>query len=139
MIRLQRLLVPTDFSECYLCHAEGPMLDNQGNRRQDTAFQYHGLHITGISSGFGSTQPSIDTAAAGTGDAICAECHFRTHGTAEAFDQEQQGRYRRLDVAEVLEAARVPGAADLTRDGCLRLWPHRHQTDGFFAAVWERL
>jgi len=20
----------------------------------------------------------------------------------------------------------------------LRLWPHRHQTDGFFAAVWER-
>jgi len=20
----------------------------------------------------------------------------------------------------------------------LRLWPHRHQTDGFFAAVWQR-
>ena len=21
---------------------------------------------------------------------------------------------------------------------CLRLWPHRHQTDGFFAAAWQR-
>lgn len=40
--------------------------------------------------------------------------------------------------AAVLAAAQVPGAADLDRDGCLRLWPHRHSTDGFFAAVWQR-
>jgi 16S rRNA (cytosine967-C5)-methyltransferase len=30
-------------------------------------------------------------------------------------------------------------AADFTRgDSGLRLWPHRHGTDGFFAAAWER-
>jgi 16S rRNA (cytosine967-C5)-methyltransferase len=32
----------------------------------------------------------------------------------------------------------VSQAADLCTDGCLRLWPHRHGTDGFFAAVWQR-
>ena len=39
---------------------------------------------------------------------------------------------------EVLAAAHVQGAQDLVRNGCLRLWPHRHGTDGFFAAVWQR-
>jgi 16S rRNA (cytosine967-C5)-methyltransferase len=28
--------------------------------------------------------------------------------------------------------------ADLCEGPYLRLWPHRHQTDGFFAAVWQR-
>ncbi len=31
---------------------------------------------------------------------------------------------------------RLPEA--LVRDRYLRLWPHRHATDGFFAAVWQR-
>jgi len=26
----------------------------------------------------------------------------------------------------------------LCSNGCLRLWPHRHGSDGFFAAVWDR-
>lgn len=30
----------------------------------------------------------------------------------------------------------APG--ELLRDGFLRTWPHRHGTDGFFAAVWRR-
>ena len=34
--------------------------------------------------------------------------------------------------------ARVAGAEALDEGGFLRLWPHRHGTDGFFAAVWER-
>ena len=29
-------------------------------------------------------------------------------------------------------------AASLTHGDCLRLWPHLHQTDGFFAAAWTR-
>ena len=50
-----------------------------------------------------------------------------------------------------LERLKVPGAEGLcapavstdedgTRTGgdFLRLWPHRHGTDGFFAAVWTR-
>jgi 16S rRNA (cytosine967-C5)-methyltransferase len=42
------------------------------------------------------------------------------------------------DAAALLEAAHVADAQGLTEGGHLRLWPHRHGTDGFFAAVWER-
>jgi 16S rRNA (cytosine967-C5)-methyltransferase len=43
-----------------------------------------------------------------------------------------------LDVADCLNSAQVEGAAALCQEGHLRLWPHRHQSDGFFAAVWEK-
>ncbi len=39
------------------------------------------------------------------------------------------------------ELGRVPAARDPALpgvEGFLRLWPHRHHTDGFFAAAWER-
>jgi 16S rRNA (cytosine967-C5)-methyltransferase len=32
----------------------------------------------------------------------------------------------------------VEQADRLVENGYLRLWPHLHQTDGFFAAVWEK-
>mgnify|MGYP002146387463 CR=1 FL=1 len=47
------------------------------------------------------------------------------------------GELRRA-AEEVLAAAHVEGAPALVRHGFLRLWPHRHGTDGFFAAVWQR-
>jgi 16S rRNA (cytosine967-C5)-methyltransferase len=37
-----------------------------------------------------------------------------------------------------LEQARVEGAGSLVEGQRLRLWPHRHGTDGFYAAVWQR-
>src|SRR5438067_554857 len=39
------------------------------------------------------------------------------------------------------ELQRVPPDAptELVRDGFFRTWPHRHDMDGFFAAVWRRL
>jgi 16S rRNA (cytosine967-C5)-methyltransferase len=56
-----------------------------------------------------------------------------------------------LNAAQELERLKVPGADGLcspamtvaedgTRSGgdFLRLWPHRHGTDGFFAAAWTR-
>lgn len=58
-----------------------------------------------------------------------------------------------VPVRELLDKAKVAQAEDLTQiigvSGCavdgendsgeyLRLWPHRHGTDGFFAAVWQR-
>lgn len=43
-----------------------------------------------------------------------------------------------LPAKELLERAHVENAAALDQDGYLRLWPHRHATDGFFAAAWER-
>lgn len=39
---------------------------------------------------------------------------------------------------QALERARVARADDLVQGDFLRLWPQRHGTDGFFAAVWER-
>ncbi|MES1163006.1 MAG: SAM-dependent methyltransferase, partial [Rhizobacter sp.] len=39
---------------------------------------------------------------------------------------------------DVLTKAHVGQADTLVRGDYLRLWPHRHGTDGFFAAVWER-
>jgi len=39
---------------------------------------------------------------------------------------------------EALAKAQVNDAAGLCEGGFLRLWPHRHATDGFFAAIWER-
>lgn len=43
--------------------------------------------------------------------------------------------FRAVDVCQVLAAARVRHADSLVEDGFLRLWPHLHGTDGFFAAV----
>jgi 16S rRNA (cytosine967-C5)-methyltransferase len=48
-----------------------------------------------------------------------------------------------LDVGEILSTLKVEGAQTLCQGGdnglkYLRLWPHRHQTDGFFAAVWQK-
>ena len=39
---------------------------------------------------------------------------------------------------EALEAARVDEPEALVAGPYLRLWPHRHHTDGFFAAIWQR-
>ena len=41
-----------------------------------------------------------------------------------------------LATAAVLEKAHVTQAAGLCEQGFIRLWPHRHATDGFFAAAW---
>jgi 16S rRNA (cytosine967-C5)-methyltransferase len=37
-----------------------------------------------------------------------------------------------------LQAESLIEPAQLCEGGFLRLWPHRHQMDGFFAAVWQR-
>jgi len=48
-----------------------------------------------------------------------------------------------LDAGEVLTGLKVEQAAALCSGGdtgsqYIRLWPHTHQTDGFFAAAWQR-
>ena len=72
---------PSDFALCYVCHAEAPMVDGSGNRRADTNFRFHGLHVSGlVGEGSGTAGTSIDVDGAGAGNATCAECHFRIHG-----------------------------------------------------------
>jgi 16S rRNA (cytosine967-C5)-methyltransferase len=43
-----------------------------------------------------------------------------------------------LPADQLLEKAQVASPESLVVDGRLRLWPHRHQSDGFYAAVWEK-
>ena len=68
---------PANFALCYTCHAEEPFANSTAN---DTNFQLHGLHVTGL-AGIGTGSTNIDTAGAGQGNALCAECHFRLHST----------------------------------------------------------
>ena len=74
-----------DFALCYLCHAEAAFTNpNQDPESPVTAFSLHGFHITQL-YGLEGGGTSIDTAGAGEGLAICAECHFRIHSTAIAY------------------------------------------------------
>lgn len=66
------------------------------------------------------------------GRLVYATCTLRAEeneGVAEAFERAHPA-FRRVRPA-------VAGAA-LEPDGFVRTWPHRHGTDGFFAAVWDR-
>jgi predicted CXXCH cytochrome family protein len=77
----------SDFALCFLCHAEAPMVDDSGDPRNDTNFGWHGFHLNSI---IGFSEPGagtdIDIAGAGQGNAVCAECHFRIHGTTDAVN-----------------------------------------------------
>ena len=68
---------PANFALCYTCHAEEPFANSTAD---DTNFPLHGLHTTGL-AGIGTGGTDIDTADAGQGNALCAECHFRLHST----------------------------------------------------------
>ena len=51
--------------------------------------------------------------------------------------------FEMLDAGHLLEQLKVEGALGLCSGGAsghgyLRLWPHLHHTDGFFAAIWTK-
>ena len=72
--------------------------------------------------------------------ATCSLLHSENEDIAAAFTASHPG-FRRLSVRELLESAKVPEAASLCNEAGtdLRLWPHRHATDGFYAAAWEKV
>ena len=71
--------------------------------------------------------------------ATCSLLTQENESVAAAFDAEQR-QFAALPAAQVLTGLKLARAHDLcTTDGrYLRLWPHLHDTDGFFAAVWQR-
>ena len=74
--------------------------------------------------------------------ATCSILPQENEAIAEAFGA-AHADFVALDAAEVLEGLKVEQAASLCSGGedgrrYLRLWPHRHGTDGFFAAAWTR-
>ena len=70
--------------------------------------------------------------------ATCSLLAQENEDVAAAFDAARGDAFVGVPAEDALERARVPEAAALVRGPYLRLWPHRHGTDGFFAAIWER-
>ncbi|MDR2153820.1 MAG: RsmB/NOP family class I SAM-dependent RNA methyltransferase [Burkholderiaceae bacterium] len=71
--------------------------------------------------------------------ATCSLLADENEAVAGAFSAAHPN-FAPLHAAELLHALKVPDATSLvTARGHLRLWPHQHGTDGFFAAVWQRL
>jgi 16S rRNA (cytosine967-C5)-methyltransferase len=70
--------------------------------------------------------------------ATCSLLQAENEDIAEAFSAERSRDFKTLAAEEVLSAAHAEQAGTLVRGPYLRLWPHRHATDGFFAAVWQR-
>lgn len=74
--------------------------------------------------------------------ATCSMLPEENEAIAEAFGATHPD-FEPQDVGPLLEGLKVAQAASLVAGGpegtrYLRLWPHRHATDGFFAAVWSR-
>lgn len=74
--------------------------------------------------------------------ATCSILPQENEAIAEAFSA-AHADFEPLDAGALLEQLKVEEALRLCSGGesgsrYLRLWPHRHQTDGFFAAVWTR-
>jgi 16S rRNA (cytosine967-C5)-methyltransferase len=69
--------------------------------------------------------------------ATCSLLALENEDVARSFTA-AHSQFEMLVAERALEEARIPHADELVQDGFLRLWPHRHGTDGFFAAVWQR-
>lgn len=74
--------------------------------------------------------------------ATCSVLPEENEAIAQAFSQAHPD-FEPLPAAALLEQHKVDHAAQLCSGGgdgrlYLRLWPHQHQTDGFFAAAWQK-
>ncbi len=71
--------------------------------------------------------------------ATCSLLEAENEAIAAGFSEAHPKEFKLLAVAPLLEKAHVDESETLVSGDFLRLWPHRHGTDGFFAAVWERV
>jgi hypothetical protein len=85
----------SDSALCLVCHAEDGFVNSSSSA---TNFALHQQHLTGI-AGKGNGDTNIDTPGAGQGNAICAECHFRIHGTALAYQVGDRSNTRLVNFA----------------------------------------
>lgn len=70
--------------------------------------------------------------------ATCSLLEVENEDVAAEFSAAHAREFRPMPARELLETAHVGQAESLVRGDFLRLWPHRHGTDAFFAAAWER-
>jgi 16S rRNA (cytosine967-C5)-methyltransferase len=69
--------------------------------------------------------------------ATCSLLREENEAVAQAFGEQEPG-FRVLPAAQALGALKLADPGALCSGDFLRLWPHRHATDGFFAAIWVR-
>ncbi|TAG36263.1 MAG: RsmB/NOP family class I SAM-dependent RNA methyltransferase [Polaromonas sp.] len=69
--------------------------------------------------------------------ATCSILREENEAIAEAFAVTHQ-EFSALEAGPLLTHLGVENAGALCSGSYLRLWPHLHQTDGFFAAVWQK-
>ena len=70
--------------------------------------------------------------------ATCSVLGAEGEEVARGIRRGEQRRVRRAAGSRALERAHVAPPRRSSAATDLRLWTHRHATDGFFAAVWER-
>jgi 16S rRNA (cytosine967-C5)-methyltransferase len=70
--------------------------------------------------------------------ATCSLLPSENERIADAFTAEHAKTFEVVPALEALQAAHVTAAEQLVSGETMRLWPHIHGTDGFFAAVWRR-
>jgi 16S rRNA (cytosine967-C5)-methyltransferase len=70
--------------------------------------------------------------------ATCSLLAAENEDVVAEFAQGRGADFEPLAVSSVLAAAHVEDPEALVRGAHLRLWPHLHQTDGFFAAAWKK-
>ncbi len=69
--------------------------------------------------------------------ATCSLLREENEAVAQAFG-EQEPAFQVLPAIEALAPLKLADPGALCSGDFLRLWPHRHATDGFFAAAWVR-
>jgi 16S rRNA (cytosine967-C5)-methyltransferase len=69
--------------------------------------------------------------------ATCSLLEVENEAVAQTLEQARPD-FEVLEAQQVLQRAHIDAAATLVQGTRLRLWPHRHGTDGFYAAVWQR-
>ena len=70
--------------------------------------------------------------------ATCSVLAAEGEDVASDFERASRGAFVPVPAEEALRRAQVADAGSLVEGERLRLWTHRHATDGFFAAVWQR-
>ena len=71
--------------------------------------------------------------------ATCSLLRCENEDIADAFGAEHSREFKPVPAEQLLADAHVEQSGSLVQGPNLRLWPHRHATDGFFAAVWQRV
>ena len=71
--------------------------------------------------------------------ATCSLLEAENEQIAAGFESAHGHDFKALPAADALTRAHIAAPESLVQGDFLRLWPQRHGTDGFFAAIWERI